>query len=472
MKKINIKEKRPNVGQSLLVLVCVIGAIVAAIRGGVGIHIGLALGILVSMIACFLFGHKWEEIGKNIKSVVGDSASTLLILLCVGMMVGIWISGGTVPTLLWIGLKVCSPMIIVPLTFILCAVTSLFTGTSFGSIATMGLALFGVGISVGINPGLIAGAVCSGAFFGDKLSQLSDTTNVAADMSGTTLYKHINSMLYTTVPAAIICLIIYAVLGGKSASASADMGNVQLMVETLSDNFHISWLALIPAALVLITAALRIPAVPAMLGCTVISGAFAMFLQGRSLPEVLDAAMNGFVSTTGVDMVDKILCRGGMTSMYGTVVIIALSATMGAVLEVSGIIKTLVEDMLLKVVHKPRGLIFSTMAYCYALLFVSGHQVMPIIMGGRTFQPAYRKMGIDTRVLSRTLEDTSTLASPLVPWGASCAYLMSVLGVGLEYIPFSFLAIITPLFSILYACTGWFVWKAEPEEKEINLENI
>ena len=455
-------RKTPSVWQACVILVCVIAAVVSAIKTGVGIQMGLAMGACIAIVFALLLGNKWSDIQDNVKHVVGDSAPTLLILLSVGMMVGIWIVGGTVPTLLYYGLKLCSPSIIVPLTFVLCAITSLFTGSSFGSIATMGLALFGVGVSMGISAPLMAGSVCSGAFFGDKLSPLSDTTNVAADMSGTPLYDHIGSMMYTTVPATVVCLVLYTVLGIRNASANADLSNVQLMLDTLGSSFNITALALIPAILVLVTSALRMPAVPAMLGCTAISGVFACLLQKSSLTVVLKAAMNGFTSETGVAMVDKILSRGGMSSMYSTVAIIILSSTMGAVLERSGVINSLVDNVLLKAVHKPRGLILSTMVYCYSLLLISGHQVMPIILGGRTFRPAYDKMGIQSRVLSRTLEDTCTIGAPLVPWGTSCAYMASVLGISMVYIPYAFLCYIVPLFAILYAFTGWFVWKKEP----------
>lgn len=452
----------PKTWEACLALVCVIAAVVAAIRGGVGIQMGLAMGACIAIVFALLMGNKWTDIQENIKHVIGDSATTLLILVSVGMMVGIWIVGGTVPTLLYYGLKLCSPSIIVPLTFVFCAITSIFTGSSFGSIATMGLALFGVGISMDISAPLMAGAVCSGAFFGDKLSPLSDTTNVAADMSGTKLYDHIGSMMYTTVPATVICLVLYTILGMNNASANADLSNVQLMLETLKANFNISVFALIPAVLVLVTSAMKLPAVPSMLGCTAVSGVFACILQKASLTTVLQAAMNGFSSDTGVEMVDKILSRGGMSSMYSTIAIIILSGTMGAVLEKSGVIDSLVENVLLKAVKKPRGLILSTMVYCYSLLLVSGHQVMPIILGGRTFRPAYDKMGVESRVLSRTLEDTCTIGAPMVPWGTSCAYMYSVLGIGISYIPYAFLCYIVPLFSILYACTGWFVWRKEP----------
>lgn len=458
--------RQPKVWEALLALVCVIAVVVAAIRTKVGIQMGLAMGGCIAIVFALLMGNKWSDIQDTIKRVVGDSATTLLILLSVGMMVGIWIIGGTVPTLLYYGLKICSPNIIVPLTFVLCAITSLFTGSSFGSIATMGLALFGVGTSMGISAPLMAGAVCSGAFFGDKLSPLSDTTNVAADMSGTPLYDHIGSMMYTTAPATVICLVLYAVLGVRNASANADLSNIELMLDTLGSSFNISVIALIPALLVLVTSALKVPAVPAMLGCTAVSGVFACLLQKVSLSAMLGAAMNGFSSDTGVTMVDKILSRGGMTSMYSTVAIIILSATMGAVLEKSGVIDSLVNNVLLKAVHKPCGLILSTMVYCYSLLLISGHQVMPIILGGRTFRPAYDRMGIQSKVLSRTLEDTCTIGAPLVPWGTSCAYMFSVLGIGIAYIPYSFLCYIVPLFSILYACTGWFVWRKEPVTEE------
>ena len=458
--------RQPKVWEALLALIVVIAVVVAAIRTKVGIQMGLAMGGCTAIVFALLMGNKWSDIQDTVKRVVGDSATTLLILLSVGMMVGIWIIGGTVPTLLYYGLKICSPNIIVPLAFVLCAITSLFTGTSFGSIATMGLALFGVGTSMGISAPLMAGAVCSGAYFGDKMSPLSDTTNVAADMSGTPLYDHIGSMMYTTVPATVICLVLYTVLGIRNASANADLSNIELILDTLGANFNISVVALVPAVLVLLTSALKVPAVPAMLGCTAVSGVFACLLQKISLSAMLGAAMNGFSSDTGVAMVDKILSRGGMTSMYSTVAIIILSATMGAVLEKSGVIDSLVNNVLLKAVHKPCGLILSTMVYCYSLLLISGHQVMPIILGGRTFRPAYDRMGIQSKVLSRTLEDTCTIGAPMVPWGTSCAYMFSVLGIGIAYIPYAFLCYIVPLFAILYACTGWFVWHKEPMTEE------
>lgn len=458
--------RQPKVWEALLALIVVIAVVVAAIRTKVGIQMGLAMGGCTAIVFALLMGNKWSDIQDTVKRVVGDSATTLLILLSVGMMVGIWIIGGTVPTLLYYGLKICSPNIIVPLAFVLCAITSLFTGTYFGSIATMGLALFGVGTSMGISAPLMAGAVCSGAFFGDKMSPLSDTTNVAADMSGTPLYDHIGSMMYTTVPATVICLVLYTVLGIRNASANADLSNIELILDTLGANFNISVVALVPAVLVLLTSALKVPAVPAMLGCTAVSGVFACLLQKISLSAMLGAAMNGFSSDTGVAMVDKILSRGGMTSMYSTVAIIILSATMGAVLEKSGVIDSLVNNVLLKAVHKPCGLILSTMVYCYSLLLISGHQVMPIILGGRTFRPAYDRMGIQSKVLSRTLEDTCTIGAPMVPWGTSCAYMFSVLGIGIAYIPYAFLCYIVPLFAILYACTGWFVWHKEPMTEE------
>lgn len=458
--------RQPKVWEALLALIFVIAVVVAAIRTKVGIQMGLAMGGCTAIVFALLMGNKWSDIQDTVKRVVGDSATTLLILLSVGMMVGIWIIGGTVPTLLYYGLKICSPNIIVPLAFVLCAITSLFTGTSFGSIATMGLALFGVGTSMGISAPLMAGAVCSGAFFGDKMSPLSDTTNVAADMSGTPLYDHIGSMMYTTVPATVICLVLYTVLGIRNASANADLSSIELILDTLGANFNISVIALVPAVLVLLTSALKVPAVPAMLGCTAVSGVFACLLQKISLSAMLGAAMNGFSSDTGVAMVDKILSRGGMTSMYSTVAIIILSATMGAVLEKSGVIDSLVNNVLLKAVHKPCGLILSTMVYCYSLLLISGHQVMPIILGGRTFRPAYDRMGIQSKVLSRTLEDTCTIGAPMVPWGTSCAYMFSVLGIGIAYIPYAFLCYIVPLFAILYACTGWFVWHKEPVTEE------
>lgn len=465
--KENTTAKKPSLVQAIVLLVCVIGIVVYAIRISAGIQIALTLGATVAIIGALLLKQKWADIQKNIISVVGDSAPTLLILISVGMLVGIWIIGGTVPALLYYGLKLCSPAIIVPLTFVLCGITSLFTGTSFGSIATMGLAFYGVGLGMGIPAPLMAGAVCAGAFFGDKMSPLSDTTNVAAVMSGTDLYDHIGSMLRTTVPASLIALVIYAVLGLKYAGGAVNMDDINLMMETLDNAFHITPIALLPALLVLVVSAKKAPAVPALLGCTLVSAVFAFVLQdGLTIPAVLGAAMNGYTSETGVALVDTILSRGGISMMYGTVAVIIMSSTMGAAMETSGIISVLVEDGLLKTVKKPRGLILSTMLFCYVLLAISGHQVMPIILGGRTFKPAFDKMNIQSKVLSRTLEDTATIGAPLVPWSTSAVYMMSVLGCTTAYIPYAFMNYIVPVFSIVYACTGLFIWKKTAAEEE------
>lgn len=465
----NTTPKKPTLLQSAILLICVIGLVVFAIKVAAGIQMALTLGATTAIIGALLLKRKWKDIQENIIRVVGDSTPTLLILISVGMMVGIWIVGGTVPALLYYGLKLCTPTIILPLTFLLCGLTSIFTGTSFGSIATMGLALYGVGIGMGVPAPLIAGAVCSGAYLGDKMSPLSDTTNVAAVMSGTDLYDHIGSMMRTTVPAAVVALVLYTVLGIRYAGGDANMSDVQIMMDTLYSTFNISPLALIPALLVLIVSAKRVPAVPALLGCTLVSGIFALLLQdGVSLSDVLGAAMNGYTSETGVALVDSILSRGGIAMMYGTVAVIIMSGTMGAAMESSGIITVLVEDGLLKMVRKPRGLILSTMAYCYTLLIISGHQVMPIILGGRTFKAAYDEMGIQSRVLSRTLEDTATIGAPLIPWSASALYMVSVLGVTTAYAPYAFLCYIVPIFSIIYACTGLFVWKKDGAAEQKN----
>ncbi|MCL1855793.1 MAG: Na+/H+ antiporter NhaC [Clostridia bacterium] len=460
-------RRLPSIGEAIIYLTLIIGVIVA----GIWLRIGsppyimpLFFGAIVSTLIALFLRNKWEDIQKEMIKVISDSLVAVIIIMIVGMMIGVWMIGGAIPAMIYYGLKVCTPGNMLPLTFILCAFASIFTGTSFGTMATMGLALVGVGIGLGMPPHVVAGAAVAGAYFGDKMSPMSDTTNMAPAMSGSTLYEHIFSMMYTTVPATVICLIIYAVIGNKYASGVMDDSAIVIMSDGLSKQFSITYYALIPAFLVLVIAALRIPAILGLGVCFVVSVVFAMLLQDAKFVPVMEAAFSGFSGYIPIDEADKLgtlLNRGGLKMMQDTVTLILLACMMGGALNQSGVLNVFAEKGVLKVARKPFQLVLGTMAYCYSILLLSGNQVLGIILGGRTFQEAYKEMKVHPKVLSRTLEDTSTIIAPLIPWSTASLYACRVMGVTTAYIPYALLGFIVPIFTLLLAYTGYGMWRAD-----------
>ena len=385
---------------------------------------------------------------------------TPMILVLVGMLVGIWIVGGTIPSIIYYGLKYITPGFLVPLTFIMCAVTSVATGTSFGSIATVGLAFFGVGVTMGVPAGLMAGAIASGSFFGDKMSPMSDTTNIAPAMSGCTLYEHIGSMVWTTAPATLICLVLYSIFGIRFTGGTVDLANVSLIMETLEQNFNISLITLIPPLLVIGLSVWKVPAYKSLSIGVIVSAILAMLLQGADFKTVVASTMSGYTSNTGIAQVDTILTRGGINMMAGTITMLLAATAMGGVMEKCEILKTII-DALLKHIKSFTGLILATILGTAATAAASGNMALTLILPGKTFEPAYKKMNIHGKVLSRTLEDIGTLGLVLIPWTNPAIYLMSTLGVDTSYIPYTFLSMIVPVIAVAFAFTGIGVWDRE-----------
>ncbi|MCL1876319.1 MAG: Na+/H+ antiporter NhaC [Synergistaceae bacterium] len=458
-------RRLPSITEAIIYLTLIIGVIIAGLwligaRNG-GAPMSLFLGAIISTLIALFLHNKWKDIQNEMIKVISDSLVAVIIIMIVGMTIGVWMIGGTIPALIYYGLKVCTPGNMLPLTFILCAFASTFTGTSFGTMATMGLALVGVGLGLGMPPHIVAGAAVAGAYFGDKMSPMSDTTNMAPAMSGTTLYEHIFSMLYTTVPATVVCLIIYALIGNQYASGVMDDSNIVIISEGLRAKFSITPFALIPALLVLVIAAFKIPAILGLGVCFIISVIFAMILQGAGFVPIIQTAFSGFKSETGVNIVDTLLNRGGLRMVQDTVCLILLACLMGGALNQSGILNVFAEKGVLKVAKKPFQLVLGTMVYCYSILLLSGNQVLGIILGGRTFQEAYKEMDVHPKVLSRTLEDTNTIASALVPWSTASIYACSVMGVSIAYIPYAFLGFIVPIFTVLLAFTGYGMWRSD-----------
>lgn len=461
----NRERKQPSTQFAVVAFLSIVGILVLLINMGVNTTVSLFVGAIVSTIVALCLHIPWSEIEDTIKGVIADSTPTFLIVIMVGMLVGIWMASGTVPSLMYYGMKLISPSILVPLAFVLCGMTSIFTGTSFGSVATMGLAMVGVAMTTNIPLPLVIGAIVCGAWLGDKMSPLSDTTNMASGVSKVGLYDHIGSMMYTTLPAELIALVLFTVAGLMYSGGGMDGARADLICDTLTHNFNISIILIIPAILVLLVSVFKMPAILGMGLTVVISAIFGMVFQGVSFVDLMNYAFNGFSIETGVSIVDPMLNRGGVVSMTELLVIFMVASVMGGIITSTGILDVLAKNVLLKFIKNRTVLIVVTLIYCYIVNFLTaGGQIVSIIVTEQTFEETFEKMNIHRKVLSRTLEDAGTLSAPIVPWGVATIYVMSVLGCGIEYIPYCWFIFIVPVFSILCAVTGIGMWDHSGEK--------
>ncbi|WP_213974584.1 Na+/H+ antiporter NhaC [Tepidanaerobacter acetatoxydans] len=460
----DIEKRKPTLKEAVIALLLVITVILISIKTALVLETALVLGTAAAVIVGFYLGYSWEDIEKGMLDGMRNGLGACIILIVIGMVIGTWILGGTIQTMIYYGLKLLTPQIFVPAGFMLCALTSVLIGSSFGTIATMGIVLMGVAEGLNIPRAITAGAIVSGAMFGDKVSPLSDSTNLTAAMTGTKLFDHVRSMLYVSGPSVAICLAIYGFVGHRYAIAgSVDFGTVESILTTLSSNFNLSIMTLIPPAIVIILSVLKVPAIIALMISFISAGALSIFTQGASLAGIIEVGANGFISNTGHELIDKLLTQGGINSMMSTVAIIMAGTAMGGILEKCGILQVLLEN-LMKHIKKPRDLILASLASAYIMLLATGEMMVSIIVPGRTLEPAFHEMKIHTSVLSRTLETGATLMCGALPWGVASVYAQNVLNVGLEYIPYCYLPFIAPIIAIIYAFVGFATFPAEPEE--------
>ncbi len=429
-------------------------------------HIPLVTAAAVAAIVAVLHKHPWQTIQEGMVQGISLAMGAVLILMIVGTLIGTWISGGIVPAMIFYGLKILSPGIFLVATLIICSIVSLGTGSSWSTAGTVGVALIGVGQGLGIPVPMVAGAIVSGAYFGDKMSPLSDTTNLAPAVAGTDLFTHIRHMVYTTLPGYALSIIIYGVLGIRFADRQMDPGKIETILTTIPENFNINLLLLLPPVLVIFMVIRRVPPLPALLGGTVLGSLFGIFMQGRSLADMVLAAKVGFVSGTGVSMVDELLTRGGLDSMMNTVALIICALSFGGIMEKTGILKVLAAALLKRVRHVG-SLVATTVLSCIGMNAIASDQYIAIVIPGRMYRSAFSRLGLHPKNLSRALEDSGTLSSPLIPWNSCGAFMGATLGVNpLLYLPYAFLNLANPLVSIFYGYTGISMHKLSPEEAE------
>ncbi|SDJ88506.1 Na+/H+ antiporter NhaC [Natronincola ferrireducens] len=467
------KEKRPSFGAALFVMLFLCFAMFAQIFiiGEDWItHITLILVAAVAAIVAMASGFTYDDVQEGILYGCKIAMLPMLILMLVGVLVASWIPAGTIPTLIYYGLSFISPSVFLVAVAAVCMVASVATGSSWTTGATFGVAFMGIGHGLGIPAAMTAGAVISGAIFGDKMSPLSDATNLAAGVAEADLFDHIKSMMYTTGPAMLISLVLYAILGMRFAGGELNTAQIDIILNGLKENYFISPITLIPPIIVVILAVKRVSGLAVMVIASLIGAVFAIAFQGYSVGDVANFMNYGYVSSTGIEDVDALLSRGGLQSMMWTISLGFIALSMGGILEKTRILEVLLEKIS-GIVSTGKGLITTHVISALAVNLFSASQYMAILIPSRMFVPAYKKLRLLPQVNSRTAEDAGTVTSPLVPWGLCGVFFTGALGVQtMEYFPYVFLSFITPIIAIIYGFTGIAMFK-EGDIKSVKTYN-
>lgn len=436
-------------------------------------QIALMLATAIAAAIGIKNNHKWADIEKAMIHGISISMGAIFILLAVGALIGTWMLSGTVPTMIYYGLKLLNPTFFYPVACIICGIVALSIGSSWTTAATIGVALMGISIGLGLDPAITAGAIISGSYFGDKISPLSETTNLAPVVAGAELFSHIKYMMWTTVPSITISLCLFTFLG-----LSADITSTPLAVndinQQLETNFNISIINLIPVVLLFIMAVKKVPAFPAVFIGALLGAVWALLFQQdliQTLSEddlssatamvttVWTALFDGVVLNSGDKDLDSLLSGGGMSSMMTIIWLIMCALMFGAVLEYLGMLKRFV-SAILSSVKSVGGLIASTICTCFGTNLITADQYISIVMPGRMYKEEYQRRNLDPLVLSRTLEDSGTVTSVLIPWNTCGAFFFGVLALtSYEYIFYCFFNLINPILAMIYGFIGFKIKK-------------
>jgi NhaC family Na+:H+ antiporter len=461
--------KDPSLVLALLPVAALVGALAYAVRVlEASPHIPIILGAVVAALVGLGLGYDWKSLQDGMVKGISIAMPAILILLAIGILIGAWISAGVVPLLIVYGLRILSPEIFLVAACLTSAIVSIATGSSWTTASTVGVALIGVGKGLDVSEAMTAGAIVSGAYFGDKLSPLSDTTNLAAGVAEVPLFTHIRHMLWTTVPSMVIALVIYAVLG-MGANEEVNVENVALLISSIEDQFTLTPILLLAPASIILCLAFKMPALPAVLIGAATGGALGMTVQGLSPGEIYLAMQEGYASESGVAQLDELLSGGGLESMFWTIGIVLCALAFGGLMECTGLLATIGKAIMRFAISTGR-LVVATLASCLGMNLLASDQYLSIVIPGRMYKEAFHDAGLDPRNLSRCLEDAGTITSPLIPWNTCGATMLGALKVDpLHFAPYAFFNLICPLISALLGFTGWTMKKkAEGAEEKVS----
>ena len=444
-------------------LICFGGVIVIVISGM--LWLGISLHSLLVIAVVWVAGHSsWVGFSyKKIKSAmisgIEKGLGAIFIFFLIGILVAALIESGTIGGLIYYGLDLLHPTFFLPAGLVLCSLMSLATGTAWGTIATIGVVLMGLGGVLGIPLPIVAGMVVSGASFGDKMSPVSDTTNLAAMSADTDLYSHINSMLYTTVPTYVISLIAFMLVGLYYSGQTLSAQELLTLSQHLEIEFVISPLTLLPLIVLLVFSLNRAPAEASMLASVATAVILAVATQDRAITEVLNSLHNGYIADTGLEQLDTLLSRGGITSMMWTMSLALIALSLGGILDRAGFVRVLLKGVL-KRIKSSASLMATTIGTGVVTNMSMGEGYLSIIFGGQIFKDSYEEDRLEKHMLSRCLEEGATLSTSLIPWTTSGAFITGALGMSpLEFAPWTFFNYINPLLSIGLAYMGFGIFR-------------
>lgn len=449
--------------------------------------VGLALGVgymklkvepiilIAALVAggiAWRLGYSWSELQEGVIEKISSSLPALMILWAVGLLIGSWVFSGTIPMIIYYGVDLISPQYLVLTAFVIAAIISTVTGTSWGSAGTVGVAIMGIAQGLDVNLAATAGAVVAGAYFGDKLSPLSDTTNLAPIAAGSELYEHIRHMFYTTIPATIVAVAAYLFFGSAAASSGANVSESVLALQGQLDKiFHWNIILLLPVLFVLAGSVLKWPTIPVMIIASLFSVALGVIIQGFSLKNGFISVMTGFnVTMSGINMefskdITKLLNRGGVSSVNSTTILVICAMGFAGIISKTGMLTKVLHTIMARV-KSTAGVIISTIGSCLTVAFVTGSSYLSILIPGEMFKDFYKEKNLAAKNLSRTLEDSGTVIVPLIPWSAAGAYMTATLGVPtVEYLPWAILNYMGVVFAIILALTGIGIAKINKDAK-------
>jgi len=456
----------------MLEIICVLGAFLAivcsfTVKFDLPIQLALFISWFLVILLGLRLGHRYEDLQKSITNGISNGLEAILILIAVGALIGTWIAGGVVPTLIYYGLEFIHPSIFLLATLIICSITSVATGTSWGTVGTAGIAMMAIGEGLGLPLPLVAGAVLSGAYFGDKLSPLSDSTVLASSLSKVEVITHVRAMLYLSVPAYLITAVLFTITGFIYGSKNVDLQKVEFLKTSLQNTFDIHIWMLVPAVIVIVLLAMRKPSVPTIAIGALLGAVWAAVFQGMNFADALGTAYNGFSIDTGIKFMDELLNRGGIQGMLGSVVVIILGLGFGGLLEHLGVLKVIVSKFQQKLTSAG-NVTFSTIIVAFLANVFGCAMYVSLILTPKIMEKSYDKLGIDRRVLSRNAEVGGTMTSGMVPWSDNGIYMAGILGVStFSYLPFMWLSFVSIGLAILYGYTGKFIWYTDKKDSPV-----
>lgn len=460
--------KEPKVHHTLIIFgILIMVMSVGVIVYNADAHISIFIGVIAAALMAVYLGYDWLFIESAMTEGVASALQSVIILIIVGILIGVWIASGVVPSMIYYGLKILSPSIFLVTTLLICSITSFTTGTAWGTISTLGLAFMAIAYGLNIPAPVAAGAIISGSYFGDKMSPLSDTTNLATAMTGTDMFTHIRFMILPTSIAYGISLILYAITGSHYGKGSMDMYVAEEMSKAISNTFVINPILLLPLAIVIFSIALKIRAIPG-LTAGIISGAVLGFIfQGDkcSLGTLLNVGMYGYVCNSGVESVDQLLSTGGINNMMFAVSLIIIALMFGGIIEKTRLLEVLLKKILL-IVKRPASLVLTTELTCVLCNIAMPDQYVSLVVPGRMYVDSYKRMKLHPKTLSNALESAGTVTSVLVPWNTCGAFIYATLGISsFQFLPYAYFNMLMPFVTVILAYMGFTIAKEDGSRK-------